>query len=161
MKCCVYLEVLKPLSKCQIFLAWTEMLSVIHQGLILVQAADMLRNDPIILDEDEPIHSLHFQNPSMCPLREHGCNSSSWWPTASGVSSPELGINSRHTNDCLQVDVGLRPSWNLKWTSQNQNRTLGTSVHRCVRGDLCVPFLQHEVLICEPSGINRKENSFK
>lgn len=41
-------------------------LCMIHQGLALVQASDMLRNDPIIQVKDGPIYSLSFQKPNTC-----------------------------------------------------------------------------------------------
>lgn len=47
------------------------MLSVIHQGLALVLASDMLRNDPVIPEEDEPIRSLNFQKLNTCIHEEN------------------------------------------------------------------------------------------
>lgn len=39
---------------------------MIHQGLTPVETSDMLRNDPIIPEEDEPNCSLNFQKLSTC-----------------------------------------------------------------------------------------------
>lgn len=43
-----------------------QVLTVIHQGLTPVLASDMLRNDPIIPEEDEPISYLNVLNLSPC-----------------------------------------------------------------------------------------------
>lgn len=60
------MDVLKSFSNSRFLLLELTMLSVIHQGLALVQASDMLRNDPIIQEEDELVRSLNFKIPNTC-----------------------------------------------------------------------------------------------
>lgn len=101
--------------------------------------------------------SVFSETQYVYPLMAQSWNSSSWWPTVSGVSSPGLKVNRHCTNNFVYILIwGLVPHGALCEHHRAHTEQGAVRTYASVHGYLCVFLLWYEALVYKPSQARRE-----